>query len=247
MNREEAKRILQMHRPDDSFAAGPDVAEALALAQADPELKTWWESEQAFDRKVTSKLGGIPVPADLRETILGRRKIVSYTPQPPISFWLAAAAAVAILCAIGTAQHVSWVASRHVTTADFEGAALGFLGNDAPSLAMTSPDHDKIMAWLKQQNAPTGDLPSKMATLPSVGCQKYDVHGHDMSLICFTMANGRIVHLFVVAQDALDDPPSRGAPDLKDIDGWSTASWSDGRMSYMLATQAGDDALKQLL
>jgi anti-sigma factor RsiW len=247
MNREEAKRVLQVHRPDDVATAEADFAEALALAEVDPELKTWWTAEQAFDEKVTAKLSHVSPPSDLRAKILAGRKIVPFAPQPRFSVWLAAAAALAILCVVGTTYHVSWEATRHISTANYDEAALGFLGNDAPALGMTSPDHDKIMAWLKQQNAPMGDVPSKMADLPGVGCQKFAVGGHDVSLMCFMLATGRVVHLFVIPQDALSDPPSRSAPDFRDMNGWSTASWSDGRMSYMLATQAGPDALRQLL
>jgi hypothetical protein len=86
-----------------------------------------------------------------------------------------------------------------------------------------------------------------MATLPSVGCQRFVVQGHLVSLICFTLAEGKLVHRFVINQDALLDPPTRSAPEFREIDGWSTASWSDGRMSYMLVTQAGPNALMQLL
>jgi hypothetical protein len=86
-----------------------------------------------------------------------------------------------------------------------------------------------------------------MSTLPSVGCQKFVVQGHNVSLICFVMAGGKLVHLFVVDQQALADPPANNAPEFKQVQGWSTAAWSDGRMSYLLATQADPDALRQLL
>jgi anti-sigma factor RsiW len=247
MDKQEAKRVLQARRPNDLDAGRPAFAEALALAEADPELSAWWEAQQAFDRKVAAKLGEVPLPDDLRETILAGRKIEPFAPQPLRSFWLAVAAVVAILCAVGTSFHSEWEDARHVSTDTYDQAVFEFLGNDTPALGMTSPDHDKIVAWLKQQQAPTGDLPAKMATLPSVGCQRFVVQGHLVSLICFTLAEGKLVHLFVINQDALLDPPTRSAPEFREIDGWSTASWSDGRMSYMLVTQAGPNALMQLL
>ena len=61
------------------------------------------------------------------------------------------------------------------------------------------------------------------------------------------MAGGGLAHLFIVDQRALTDPPSDTGPEFNDVEGWSTASWSDGRMTYLLATQAGPDTLKQLL
>lgn len=247
MDKQEAKRVLQALRPNGADTTQPAFAEALALAERDPELKAWWEARQAFDRKVAAKLEEVPLPADLRATILARRKIGRPAPQPHFAFWLAAAAAVAILCIIGPSLPTVLENARHVSTATYDEAALGFLGNDAPALGMMSPDHDRIVAWLKDRKAPTGDLPAKMSALPSVGCQKFVVQGHSVSLICFVLAGGKLVHLFVVDQQALADPPTVNAPEFKQVQGWSTASWSDGRMSYLLATQADPDALRQLL
>ena len=245
MDKQEAKRALQALRPNGLDATQPAFAEALALAERDPELKAWWEAQQSFDRKVAAKLEEVPLPADLRAILLTGRKIrrPAPQPQPHFAFWLAAAAAVAILCIIGPALENA----RHVSAATYDEAALGFLGNDAPALAMTSPDHDKIVAWLKDRKAPTGDLPAKMSGLPSVGCQKFVVQGHNVSLICFILTGGRLVHLFVVDEQALSDPPANNAPEFKQVRGWSTASWSDGRMSYLLATQADPDALRGCL
>jgi hypothetical protein len=243
MDNQEAKRVLQTLRPGDPVAKQPPFSTALALADDDPDLKAWWEAQQAFDQKVAAKLQNVPLPADLRDNILAARKIEAFPAQPRFSYWLAAAAMVAILCLAGTV----WENARHVSSANYDQAALAFLDHDAPPLGMTSADHDKILAWLKERNAPTGSLPAKMSTLPTVGCQKFAVAGHSVSLICFALAGGRLVHLFLVNQTDLSDPPSRTGPEFKEIQGWSTASWSDDKMSYMLATQASPDTLRQLL
>jgi hypothetical protein len=245
MDKREAKLLLHACRPNDRDAAEPVFAEALAFVESDPELKAWWDAQQAFDRKVASKLEEIPIPDDLRATILTGRKIEQFQPQPQLAYWLAAAAAVAILCVAGTFMHVA--ATGPLVQNDYDDAVLPLLNNDSPPLAITSPDPHKIAAWLKNQNAPLGTLPDKMTSLPTVGCQKFAVHGHPVSLICFQMADGGIVHLFVIDQQALSDPPGTSGPEFKQRNNWATASWSDGRMSYLLATQAGADALRQLL
>ena len=245
MDRQEAKMILQVLRPTDLNTAEPAVIEALVFSESDPELKAWWVAQQSFDRKIAAKLGEVPLPADLRATILAGRKIEPFTPRPHLAFWLAAAAVVAILCVAGTFRQVS--ASGPLARTEYAATVLPLLNEDAPALGMASPDHDKIVAWLKERNAPTGGLPVKMSTLPTVGCQKFVVHGHNVSLICFVVEGGKLVHLFVVDKQALSDPPGNNAPEFNQVQGWSTASWSDGRMSYLLATQAGSDTLKQLL
>ncbi|MCE0523904.1 MAG: hypothetical protein LV480_13430 [Methylacidiphilales bacterium] len=245
MDKQEAKMLLQACRPDGRDAAQPAFAEALSFVESDPELKTWWQAQQAFDRRVAAKLEEVAIPADLRSTILAGQKIEQFTPRPRLSYWLAAAALVAILCVAGTLLQIS--ATGPLAKADYAAAVLPLLNHDAPLLAMTSPDHDKVAAWLKERNAPMGGLPAKMDTLPTVGCQKYVVHGHNVSLICFALAGGGLAHLFVVNRTALTDPPADDSPEFNQMQGWSTAAWSDGQMSYILATQAGPDALRQLL
>jgi hypothetical protein len=245
MDKQEAKRALQALRPQDLNTDKPNVIEALVFVESDPELKAWWETQQTFDRRVAAKLKEVPLPADLRATILTGRKIEPLRPQPRLSLWLAVAAVVAILCVAGTSMQIS--AFGPLPRTEYAAAILPLLKDNAPALGMTSPDHDKIAAWLKERNAPMGTLPAKMAALPTVGCQKFVVHGHNVSLICFVMAGGGIAHLFIVDQRALSDPPRNNSPEFDQVQSWSTAAWSDGRMSYLLATEAGPDALKQLL
>jgi hypothetical protein len=243
VDKQEAQKVLQALRPSDLDTTEPAFAEALDLLESDPELQAWWEAQQAFDRAVVAKLKEVPIPDDLRAAILASRKIEPFRPPPQFSFWLAAAAVLAIFCALGTSQYVQNFGP--LPRSEYTASVLPFLGNNAPSLAMTSADRDKIDAWLHENNAPTANLPPKMAGIPTVGCQKFSVHGHAVSLVCFVMANGAIVHLFTVDKQALTDPPT--TPEMDHIEGWCIASWSDARMSYILATEADPDVFKQLL
>lgn len=245
MDKQEAKMVLQALRPNDLDTTQPAFAEALALVETDPELKAWWEAQQAFDRAVVAKLKQVPIPDDLRASILAGRKIEQFKRLPQFSFWLAAAAALAIFCALGTSQYIKDYGP--LPRNEYTAAVLPFLNRDAPLLAMTSADRDNVVAWLKEHNSPTGTLPVKMADVPTIGCQKFSVHGHSVSLICFALANGAIVHLFVVDKQALTDPPAVGTPEMDHVEGWCTASWSDAHMSYILATQADPSVFKQLL
>ena len=52
--------------------------------------------------------------------------------------------------------------------------------------------------------------------------------------------------LAAVRREDLSDPPGN-SPQFAKVGAWSTAAWSDGEESYLLATQADPDALKQLL
>jgi len=246
MDKREAKVVLQALRPNDLNTSEPLIIQALILVENDPELKAWWEAQQSFDFKVASKLKEVPLPADLRDTILAGRKIKQFTPPPNLSAWLAAAAVVAILCLAGTLRQI-YVTTGPLPETEYAAAVLPLLNHDAPSLAMTSADHDKIMAWLKERNAPAGSLTPGLTVLQTIGCQKFAVHGHTVSLVCFSLLGGGVAHLFMVEQDAISDAQENHSPEFNQVQGWSTAAWSDGRMSYLLATQAGPEALKQLL
>ncbi len=239
MTRDEARLLLEACRPDGRDLSQPAFAEALALAGSDPELKAWWEVRQDFDRKVAAKLEEVPVPADLRATLLAGRKIVPLRPRYLLPYWLAAAALFAVLAVLSNFQPSSPLNPPFATVLagdEYLAAILPYLGHDDPALAMTSPDRQQVVAWLKEHHSPTGDVPANLSALPTLGCQTLAVHGHAVSLICFAVAGNGVAHLFIVEREALSDPP-----------GSSTASWSDGTRSYVLATRAGPDALKRLL
>ena len=253
MDRNEAKLLLQACRPDGQDDASPAFAEALALVERDPELKVWWEAQRAFDRAMSAKLSEVPLPADLHTTIMAGRKIEQMTPRFQLPLWLAAAAMV--MLSIGLSFHFSndlytfSYPAKYVPPMMqnyYEKGVFDYLDSDSISLAMTSPDHNQVAAWLKQRNSPTGAIPSKMATLPSAGCQTFAVHGHTASLICFALEDGGYAHLIIVDKQAIADPPGT-APEFKQVGAWAMASWSDQAHTYLLATQSKPDTLKQLL
>jgi anti-sigma factor RsiW len=246
MDRKEAKLILSALRPDAAEANEPIFAESLAMVESDPELRAWWQAQQEFDRKIAAKLEGVPVPADLRDRILAAPKITAFPPQWRHRSLLAAAALVALLCVATTFWNVGGNGSIAMNRADFTDQAIAELGTNGPQLARLSTDHEQLKAWLRQQDAPIGKIPPTIAPMPSIGCQKYVVAGHVVSLICFSLANGHQAHLFMVNKGALSNPPGSSGPQYGNKNGWNMATWSDSNMSYVLATDASMDDLKQL-
>jgi hypothetical protein len=257
VDRKDAQLILSGLRPGGLEANEPFFAEALALVETDPELHAWWQAQQEFDRRVSARLREVPVPASLRQRCLLSPKIVSYyPPQWQHRGLLAAAAAVAILCVAGTWWNVSSsgnIAGNSgsevfpVDSRTFTGQVIDKLDGSGPLLAKLSSNPDEVKAWLQQRKAPIGQMPPKFAAMPPVGCQEYVINGHTVSLVCITMPDGGVAHLFVVDKGALSNPPSSAGPEYGSMKGWNVASWSDGKMSYVLATNATMDDLKQLL
>ena len=64
------------------FAGEVDLFEALAHARSDPELAKWLAEQTAFDAVISAKLQSVPVPRDLKATILAGRKVIPVRPQP---------------------------------------------------------------------------------------------------------------------------------------------------------------------
>jgi hypothetical protein len=76
MNSQEAKTILEMYRPGHGNVADPRLAEALEQVRRDRGLGRWFEEQRAFDGLMAGSVKSIPVPADLKASLLASRKIV---------------------------------------------------------------------------------------------------------------------------------------------------------------------------
>ena len=75
MDREEAHKILQLCRPDNSEDRNdPLLAEALELLSQDAELRTWFVEQQALDVKISAEFSRLEPPADLKASILAGMK-----------------------------------------------------------------------------------------------------------------------------------------------------------------------------
>ena len=152
MDKQEAKKVLQAIRPNDLDTTEPAFAEALVLVESDPELKEWWEAQQAFDRAVVAKLKEVPIPDGIRCIIAGRR-IPSNSSPPQLTScnYGSPPPGLAIFCALGTSQYIQNYGP--LPRSEYTASVLPFLGNNAPTLAMTSADRDKINAWLHENKA----------------------------------------------------------------------------------------------
>ena len=71
MNQQEAKQLLELCRPgSEEDRQDPALAEAFALLASDAELQAWFDEQQAIDAQISESINAIPVPADLKASIL---------------------------------------------------------------------------------------------------------------------------------------------------------------------------------
>ena len=260
MNNEEAKFILRAYRPDGQDARDPQFAEALEQARLDPELGRWFAEQTTFDKAVSQKLQAIPVPADLRASILAGRKIIR-----PVPWWtrrLHPAAAAAMLAL--TFATIGLFAAREPAEApadfkhfsndltDYLGKGygvlpkemqpateqVGYFGDQSYRITYRSPSLDDIRQWLTT-NGGHGEFkgPRGLGRALNLGCGVLNWRGRRVSLIAFQTGRSLPhdkIHVAIINSAELPDPPAPGVPSLIELGNWSTAAWNDGKLTYFL-------------
>ncbi len=237
MNREEARLDLDATtlRPQD---ASP---EARAMAEGDPALGAWLEKRTAFDEQVAEALAA-SIPAGLRESILRK---VSRPAKRPIRWVLPTLAAAAAVVIAGWT--LLWPVSSDMPAWQAESLAAVTKVEFGVSRVHPSNDFEAIKKMLVADESPTpAHLPGTVGEMPVRACKCIKVGGHKASIICFEIAPGKEAHLVVMNNADLSNVPPQLQPQFRACKNWNTASWSDGKQTFLLATRADVAVLKKL-
>ena len=246
MTREEAKELLSSFRPLTADAADPIFREALELARKDSDLGAWLAREQEFDQMLRQKLSSIRPPEGLTETIL---ESVEGTASPSRSRgigWLALAATVA-LAALLLSHQVDLFRGRSQRFESFYTDALAMVAvKPAPQLDLATPSLETTQAFIEQRDAPRlGRFPSKLQAMTTAGCRVFVWRQRLASLTCFELPSGILLHLVVIAEDALGGANLPSG--LYSENAWHLMFQKKDGLILMWASQAPIDELKQLL
>jgi hypothetical protein len=259
MDREEAKFILQSCRPGDQDAGDPQFAKALALAKSDPELAAWFAEQQKFDAQVRDAIQSLPVPLDLKATILADRnpplqKIVElpeaawwrklFSFMPPVSWAMAAT----ILIFLGIAIFWSQL-KRGASFADYCAQMVSAAVNDKNHVDVGNSDMKQVVAWLGQhQGENKFVLPVALnGDSGLMGCRVLDWHGQKISMLCYGLKNSGHVDLFVADVKIFSDAPPVDQPQFASRSGLPTASWSHASQVYLLVGHSSGTDLEKIL
>lgn len=245
MNNQEAKFILSAYRPRGEDAADPKVAEALEQVRRDPELAEWFADERAFDVAFSDIVCSTGIPPELRGNILAGGKISRPRLWRTRPVFLALAAAIVLLAAVAGV----WT-SRESRLEAWQKDALAVV----PAIVegQSNFDHESndgrvLQEWLQAQQAPAPEaLPIALQALPALGCKTILSGGKPVSIICFKLHSGELVHLVVTDGSQEIDAP-REQPLFVRQDGWNTALWSENGRACMLATKAPQREIRDLL
>jgi hypothetical protein len=245
VNNQEAKRILALFRPGTADEEDPAFHEARQLAKSDPELARWFDQHCESYLVLRRKFQAIPIPPGLKEQIISERKIQRPFFQSYGRPLLAVAAAVALLAVLSLGlRPFHDLADRDA--AYRKRMTKKALVNYSMNLTTTNLVH--IRSYLQEKNAPADySLPAGLKMAVAAGCVVTSWEGRPVSMICFK--SGRPLPpgeqsdlwLFVInLKTAAQSAPAR-APVFARVNKATTASWSEGDKTYLLAA-VGDEA-----
>ncbi len=227
-------QVLLLYRPGTDDAEEPEIQQALELARQDPELAEWLKQHQAFQVSVRSKLRQLEVPPGLKTALLSHSKIVRPQVfwQRPV--WIAAAALFVLLLGLAGLLIRPAVPDRF---ADYRetmvSAAVRVYGMD-----LETNDQSQLRQFLTKKGAPADyQLTRGLEQLQLKGGGLLRWRGNPVSMVCFDCGDNRMLFLFVLKRAALKNPPpdTSFGPELAQVDGLMTGSWTRGDNTYLLA------------
>jgi len=271
MNLDEAKNILQLCRPDHpEDLKDPVIAEALALCETHPELREWFEAQQAFDRQIAQSLSEIKPPADLQASILAGMRMheanstdsADSIPETSGSLsqawwrnpWIGVAALFVIMLSFGVLpRHSSDAPLATLPASDPDADApevLRYLAREIDNIKMFSfderdEDPKVLQTYLTSNGAPSPEvIPAKFEHTKSIGCVMLDYEGTKLSIICF---KGDTVYHLTTA-DKADFPMELGAePQIFELKDQAFKLWAEGEQVQILSVHGNKQDIPELI
>jgi hypothetical protein len=251
VNSDEAKNILLLYRHDTADADDPQIAEALALAKRDPELKNWLVIHCARQFVLREKFRQIPVPAGLKEQIISeqaakRRRILLR--KKSVTAILAVLVLLAVLAPLWFSRH-----GHDDTLAIYQNrmASIALRGY-AMDLATNNPE--QIRAYLAQNHAPADFvLPAALKQAALAGCAVEGWQNAKVSMICFRTGKSPAageqsdLWLFVVNRASVRGVPAGNTTFFSKANRLTTAVWTQGDKLYLLGTEGDAQEIKRYL
>lgn len=242
MDRYQAKQLLLSGRPDKA-STDRELAEALALVRRDAELRRWYLDQQSSEAAIRKALRSIAVPADLKSRILTAQKKPIYLWRNYLPRFAAAAAAVAVLVSAAV-----WLLpeNEQKDIAGFQNRMVGFALREY-RMDIVSSDAAEIRQYLAKQGAPLDfTIPSGVAALSPMGGARLSWQGLPVTMLCYRINEKEIAYFFAVPKD-LGEVSGDALAHIATVKGLSTATWSSGEMTFVLAAPVPQDQLKRLL
>jgi hypothetical protein len=246
MDKQEAKLLLQSYRPRGQDASDPALAEALELARRDPELGEWLNRQCELDESISRRLRQATVPADLRQAIVAGQRSQRRVNHPATPWFkspaLAWAAAIVLLFVAAFVFRDD--AGAEVTLATYRDAMTANLRSGF-DFDRSDPEPAHLRQWLARENNLRGfEIPTGLTR--SIGCKVFEFENLKPALICFTLPDQEVVHLFVV--DGVAFQGEEFVPDTcaTRCNDFNTLAWRGEQQVYLLVGRVDSRRLGEL-
>jgi hypothetical protein len=220
MTNDAAKFVLHSYRPNGADARDPRFRVALDQAARDPELARWFNEQRKLDAFVANKLVEIQPPADLSASIFAGLKN-RHGSRPARWPYILSFAAVFVLSGFLLLSMYMDQGRGQGWLREFQRANLAMLSSpDLPKhLDLVTDDFAKTQEYLTKMNAPRPpELRGALLALPTVGCKVFFWNNRQLSLTCFKLPGGDLLHLIVIAKNPI--PATHFAEHMQEQDGW---------------------------
>jgi hypothetical protein len=246
MTREQAKECLSGFKAHAADAEDPAFREALELVKQDSELAIWFARQREFDTIIAEKFSSIQPPQGLEKRILESLGRPTPLVQPARLVWLALAAAVMAAALVLTYQSGLFRPSSD-RFREFRSDALAMVSlQPAPQLDLQTASLETVDAFLDKRDASRlGAIPQRLRGMPTAGCKVFVWRNHRASLTCFNLPSGKLLHLVVIPEDALEG--SAMPSGLYSENGWQLMFQKRDGLVVMWASQAPMEEVKQLI
>ena len=225
MNRDEAKLLLQVYRPNRDEGE-PQFAEALEWLNRDPELAEWFAEEQAFDHVVREGLKAVPVPSNLKTAILTGEKVLNLMPWWRLVGWRRLAICTLVLSVASVFFLFSFQRTQNIVA--FSRQMIEFSDYRMANLAVQTHDLKKIRAYFLKCWAPSDfQIPVRLRNAKVLGGTLVGFRDHTASVVCFSLAGIQSMRLFVISGIASEDLPKPGSMLTFEFDDWAAILWTD--------------------
>ncbi len=248
MNIERAKELLSGKMEDSGEELAKELNEALVMLESDPALQDWMEQQEQMDPIFKEAITDAPVPEGLEGKLLqtvGAAKVGSL----PAGKWMRWGMAIAAVLVLGIGslfvipkgekviQGIQGTIAK--TTPDsfdhFRDGMAYFIRNVYFKLDHTTQDIDSIENWLIDHQAPVYEfLPSELLALDPIGCKQFQWQGQNVSLVCFHTRDGKIVHMFILEKDSVEERRYQDITTIAASHDLETGGWTTDSKVYVL-------------
>lgn len=249
MTSEEAKMLLSVRRPSGVDDDLPEVAEALAMAAADPELGAWLAGEEAFDSTISARLQEHEIPAELKAGILARMHEAKSNGSRKFTrraFWWSASAAAAAAVAGVLFQRPG---ASYPLVAHFRTQMLDYFNHQfADQFDLVEPDPSMVRKWLQERpQAIAFHPPGRLPEGKSLGCKIIPWNNTSVTLVCYMPPDSPLpVHVFAVGNAALAAAGPIN-PEFSAEAGWNTSLWNGGAHTFLAISRLPETVLASFL